>query len=181
MNPNQSRVSLSLILLLAACGGDAPSAASTTVTPSPQVQKLVLTSDPGAAISVKDAKATGTKDRAVVVGRIAKLSPGNAAFTLADASMPYCGEKNPDDHCPTPWDYCCESKDTITGNSMFVEAKGSDGNTLATPALPDLRLLDLVKVTGKLAKDEHGNVSIVADGFFRTERPKLPDYVKWPQ
>ena len=52
---------------------------------------------------------------------------------------------------------------------------------LATPSLPNTRLLDHVKVTGELTKDEYGNLVLLADGIYRIERPNLPDYVKWPQ
>ena len=46
----------------------------------------------------------------------------------------------------------------------------------------ELRLLDLVVVKGTLEKTESGGLLIVAkDGWFRAERPKLPDGLKWPQ
>jgi hypothetical protein len=32
-----------------------------------------------------------------------------------------------------------------------------------------------------LTKDEHGNFVLLAKGIFRVERPKLPDYVMWPE
>jgi hypothetical protein len=147
----------------------------------PAPSKLALPADPGAAMSVKDAKAAGAKDHAVVQGRIAKMVQGRAAFTLMDLSLPYCGEGNAEDKCKTPWDYCCESEPTRHANSLLVEARSADGKPLPVQALPDLRLVDAVKVQGRLEVDEHGNPILVATGLFRTERPKLPDYVKWPQ
>ena len=116
-----------------------------------------------------------------MLGRIGDITPGSAQFTLMDTEVPYCGETNHEDTCPTPWDYCCESKDRIKNNSMVVEIHDATGKPLATPSLPDLRLVDKIKVTGKLTKDEYGTFLLAATGLFRVERPKLPDYVKWPQ
>jgi hypothetical protein len=168
-----------LVLLLAACHGEA--GGKPAAPAAPEVQKLVLQADPGPALSVKDAKAAGAKDHVVVQGRIANIVAGHAVFTLMDMGLPYCGEKSAEDKCKTPWDYCCETKETQTVNSLLVEARSQDGKPLQTPSLPDLRLVDAVKVVGQLSVDEHGNHVLVATGLFRTEHPKLPDYVKWPQ
>ncbi|HEX6813146.1 MAG TPA: hypothetical protein VF384_16100, partial [Planctomycetota bacterium] len=59
--------------------------------------------------------------------------------------------------------------------------RGADGRPIATPALPDLRLLDALKVTGKIVKDDHGNLVLLGDGLFRTDRPKVRDGLEWPQ
>jgi hypothetical protein len=100
---------------------------------------------------------------------------------MMDFAMPYCGETNKEDPCATPWDYCCEDKKHVNANSLVVELQGADGKAIATPSLPDLRLLDGVKVTGKLVQDEHGNHLLLATGLFRTQRPTVGAYVKWPQ
>lgn len=170
--------SLVLAALLAAACGDKPAAAAPA---SPDVQKLVLAADPGAAEAVLAAKVAGARDEVTVVGRIADVVKGSAAFTLMDTEIPYCGEVNKEDHCKTPWDYCCESKERRAANSLFVEARGADGRPLTTPSLPDLRLLDKVKVKGKLALDPHGNLVLLASGLFRVERPSVPDDLRWPQ
>lgn len=169
-----------LAALLCACGGEQPNATHKG-PPSAEIQKLVLAADPGAAIGVVDAKLAGPADKVVVEGRIGNITPGSAQFTLFDTEMPYCGETNHEDTCPTPWDYCCETPKDRTASSMVVEVRDANGKTLATPSLPDLREVDKVKVTGKLTKDEFGNFTLVATGLFRVARPKLPDYVKWPQ
>jgi len=174
------RSSWCLAAFLCACGGEPPNAAP-KAAPSAEVQKLVLATDPGEALAVVDAKLAGAKDRVVVVGRIAKITPGSAQFTLVDTELAYCGETNHEDKCPTPWDYCCENPKTLVANSMVVEARDASGKALATPALPNLREVDKVKIAGKLTKDDFGNFTLVATGIYRVERPKLPDYVKWPQ
>jgi hypothetical protein len=174
------RLSFVCSLVLAACGGDPPTGAPASTDVAAAVQKLVLAADPGEAQAVQAAKAAGARDRAVVFGRIANIVPGYAVFTLMDTSLPYCGETNTEDGCKTPWDYCCENTATRTANALLVEARDADGKPLQTPMLPDLRLLDAVKVTGRLTKDEHGNQVLLADGLFRTGRPTLPDDLHWP-
>lgn len=173
--------SFSLLLLLGACGADAASGPP-AVAANPAIVKLVLAKNPGDAMPVKAAKAKGATERVVVSGRIGmRIEPGLAMFTLVDTELPYCGEKNTGDNCKTPWDYCCESKETILANSLLVEVRGADGKPIATPALPEMRLLDAVKVTGKLITDDHGNLALLADGLFRVQRPKVPNDLRWPQ
>jgi hypothetical protein len=129
---------------------------------------------------VSDAKKAGAADARSVSGRIANVVPGFAVFTLMDSSLPYCGEKNKEDGCKTPWDYCCESAETRTSNSLLVEVRDTKGKPI-TGSLGDLRLLDAVTVVGKLTKDEHGNDVLLATGWHRDARPELPANLRWPQ
>jgi hypothetical protein len=165
--------------LLAACGGS-ESMTVVPAAPSAAVAALMRTAEPAGAIQVAASKQRGAADSVVVTGRIANIVKGFAVFTLMDLAIPYCGETNKEDKCETPWDYCCESTEVRSANSILVEARGADGKPLATPSL-GLQLVDRVAVSGKLTKDEHGNFVLLADGWFRQERPQLPAYVRWPQ
>jgi hypothetical protein len=175
----KSLFSMSLCVVLAACGGGEASQ-SPAKSPSPAVTALMLKSEPANAIGVGAAKQKGPADQVAVTGRIFTITPGFAQLQLMDLELPYCGEKDKSDTCPTPWDYCCD-KPKIPANSLLVEARGADGKPLATASLGDLRLLDRVTVAGKLARDEHGNLALLATGWFRVERPTLADHVKLPQ
>lgn len=183
MKPHQSRlsVSFSLLLGLAACGGAGPAAPSHTPPAGDPLQKFVLTADPGEAVDVMAQKQKGPADQVVVRGRIAAVTKGLAMFQIMDLSLPYCGENDPSHKCDTPWDWCCEKKETRTANLMVVELHGADGQPITAAKLPDLQLLDAVKVKGKLTKDEAGNFVLAATGVFRTQRPKLPDGIKIPE
>jgi hypothetical protein len=168
---------LSLLVVFAACSGDQ--------TPSPQpaspaVAALMLGAAPPGAIPVLAARQAGATDRVTVTGRIHAIAKGSASFALMDPSLAYCGEKHAEG-CKTPWDYCCETKDTRVRSQLAVEARGADGKPLTTPSLGDLRLLDRVSVIGKLEKDEHGNLVLVASGWFREQRPTLVDGLRWPE
>lgn len=65
--------------------------------------------------------------------------------------------------------------------TVSVVAHGADGKPLKASGLPGLRLLDLVVAKGRIAKDEQGNVTVVASGWFTRERPTLPDGLHWPE
>lgn len=171
---------VSSLLVVAGCGGNAPTAPPAVVPAAPALAKLALAQKPAGAIAVVEAKKAGAADACVVAGRVANLVPGFAVFTLMDTSLPYCGEKNKEDGCKTPWDYCCDSAETRTANSLLVEVRDANGKPIAG-SLGDLRLLDAVTVAGKLTKDEHGNHVLLATGWFRDARPELPADLRWPQ
>jgi len=161
-----------------ACGGKKPPAPP----PPPEVAALELPSDPGKAVSVIEAVAAGPKDEIVVVGRVRGIVPGSVSFQLTDASLHYCGSGNdPMENCPHPWDYCCLDQGDVNAKTLVVEARDAGGMPLAATSLPGLRLLDLVAVRGKLTKDEHGVVVVETTGWFRRERPELPDDLQWPE
>lgn len=119
--------------------------------------------------------------RGLIGGRMVSLTPKTAIAVLADEKAVAPCSANPNDACKTPWDYCCEKPSTRTEHALAVELRSADGKVLATPSLPDLRLLDEVDVVGKLSKDEHGNFVLAAEGVFRTARPNLPTDLRWPQ
>lgn len=171
---------LLLLSVLGACGGSGTMLIAGPPA-SPEAAKLHLAADPGSALAVVDAKQKGAQPEVVVTGRVASIVKGQFAFSIMDLSVPYCGETNKEDHCKTPWDYCCESKERIAANSLFVESRGADGKPIPTPGLPDLLLLDQVKVKGKLEADAHGNLVLLATGVWRADRPRLPDDVRWPR
>lgn len=165
-------------LLLHACSRsdrtDAPAAA-------PELLRFMATEDPGPALSVTAARQQVPGEPVLVVGRIAHVVGGVAAFTLMDQELPYCGEADSTDDCRTPWDYCCETPATRREKSLLVEVRAADGRPIATPALPDMRLLDLVKVRGRITIDQHDNQVLVADALYRATRPQLRDGLRWPK
>jgi len=172
---------LALACSLLACSGERSIPNKPTPAATAGLEAFVLATPPAPAIQVLAAKQAGNAEQLIVQGRVANIVKGYAAFTLMDAKLPYCGETNPADKCRTPWDYCCEKAATRTQHAMVVELLGPDGKVLATPAIPELRLLDLVTVVGKLTVDADGNAVLAATGYHREARPTVPDYVRWPQ
>lgn len=179
-------LSLSLFTILAACGDKAgPTADTPNGTPGNTAKTgaaaLTLAADPGVATTVLQAKEGGPNKNVIVEGRVYDLTKDWAIMKVMEVSMDYCGEVNKEDKCPTPWDYCCDNPDDIAKNSLLVMAVDGQGETLEVPVMPGMRLVDKVKITGELTKDEHGNFVLLAKGIFRVERPTLPDYIMWPE
>lgn len=165
--------------VLAACGGKDAATVPPTPSASPTLAQHALAARPAGAVSVVEAKKLEAGS-CTVFGRIANQVPGFAVFTLMDTVLPYCGEKDAEDDCKTPWDYCCEPAKTRTAHSLLVEFRDAAGKP-AAGSLGDLRLLDAVTVQGKLHKDEHGNHVLLASGWFRDARPTLPADLRWPK
>lgn len=172
------RALLGSAVLLSACGSE--SAAPSAAADVPVLRELTLAKKPADAAGVVAAKQRGAAPNCVVSGRVAKLVPGHAVFTLMDSALPFCGETAKEDDCKTPWDYCCETPKARAASSMLVEFRDAQGKPRAG-RLDDLRLLDAVTVAGKLEVDAHGNHVLVADGWFRDARPELPADVRWPR
>ena len=139
-----------------------------------------LAADPSGGMPVTAALAAAPKEGVVVVGRVRDMTHGLAAFMLIDSTLAYCGQ-NAMEGCKKPWDYCCYPPGKVRENLISVVVKGKDGNVVPIERIAELRHLDTVVVTGNLTKDKDGNVSLDASGWFRRERPKLPDDLEWPQ
>ena len=137
-----------------------------------------LKADPGDALSVIEAHTMKPGQTVRVVGRISNIVDGFATFNLVDDQYEWCGRTG-EDHCETPWDYCCVLEAKEAERVVLVEAHDASGTTAETESL-GLRLLDLVVVEGTLAKDEHGTLSVIATGWFRRDRPELSPDLKWP-
>lgn len=166
-----------LATLLFACAGEEPA----RVAPASPPLDLKLTADPGEALSVLAGKEEGPGEEVVIRGRIKTIVKGFASFQLIDESLDYCGQRTAEDDCATPWDYCCIAAPIQNEHTVVVDADGPDGKVLKASGLKGLRLLDLIKVKGKLTRDEHDNVTLHATGWFLVERPKLPEGLHWPE
>jgi hypothetical protein len=176
------RLLMVVSLVAAGCGSkdEKKQAEPEPVTVDFALSKLMLETDPGEALAVEDAKDVAPKDEVTVVGRIDNIVKGYATFNIVDEVLDYCGTGgDPMEECPTPWDYCCTNPGVKADATMTIDVRGADGQVVKS-AVP-FRLLDLVVVKGKLVKDEHGNVTVHATNWFRRERPKLPDGLRWPE
>jgi hypothetical protein len=169
---------LVLALALAACGGDA--AEPDSAAAGPKAQTFFAPADIPSAGSVYDARKKSPGDEVTVVGRVRDIAGGFAAFTVVDQVLEYCGQGAEKCGCPTPWDFCCLQAETVNEASLPVEFRDAKGQPVETNDV-GLRLLDLVVVKGKLEKTESGGLLLVTtSGWFRRERPQLPEGLHWP-
>lgn len=93
------------LALLVGCGTQAPPAAP-TVNASAAGTAYLLSTEPAAALSVKQARADAKDaEQVTLVGRIGgDTNPwidGQAAFLIVDSALKPCNEQH-DDACPTP-------------------------------------------------------------------------------
>jgi len=164
--------SLSLViaglLVLAGCG-DASKPATPEGGTGPKVslpEGLFVTQAPDSAKDVTAAKQDAKPGEMIVVrGRIGGKQPfvkGRAALTLYDPALVACDEM-PDHGCPTPWDFCCEKKESHVDNTASIQVLGPDGKVLAADleGASGLAPLDLLVVEGTVDSTSQSPVLIV--------------------
>lgn len=156
-----------LLILSAGCGEE-----KEAKTEKYDGSKFLLASEPEGGQNVKQVFETAKDDEEVViVGRIGgeKIPwiKNRAAFRIVDPSLLACSDEKEDGEvcsCPTPWDYCCET-DQLPGAMVlvkFVEADGQDVKHDARDIFENLNELETVVVKGKAARDEEGNLTVLA-------------------
>lgn len=123
-----------LALGLVACKEEAAPTTDTTSSAAPAAATWQLASMPADAQgvkSVKDAAAEGdtVTVRGIIGGRKDALSKDSAFFVMVDPALENACTSE-DDHCPTPWDYCCAMPEDIQANSATVQLVDADGNPL---------------------------------------------------
>jgi hypothetical protein len=130
--------------------------------------------EPGSAVDVSAGRKAGTMkrgDEVVLRGRIggsaAPFVAGRAVFTIVGRALKPCNEK-PDDHCPEPWDYCCDTKEDILANSVTVQVVDSRGRALRTDmkGRRGLKELSEVVVVGTVASADGGAVVVSARAVY---------------
>lgn len=170
------------LTLLAACGlaltgcSESPETHSDSTGAAPTSMEWKLASLPEGAVGVKDAKGNANEGdnitvRGIIGGRMDALSTDSAMFVMVDAGL----ENNclsEDDHCSTPWDYCCALPEDIQANSATVQLVDGDGNAMAFDLSGQgFSPLDEVVVIGTVAARPSEQVlTIRATGLHRVEQ-----------
>ena len=152
MHPLHSAILLSCVLL-ASCGGQndghdhshtrhghdhaAPTAPTAPAAPEGTFPAALFAGDPAAEpVGVGAMKASAKPgDRVIVVGRVGgskdPFLADRAMVTIVDPSVKLCGEDEPgDDHCATPWDFCCEPRENLRKMSIAVVANAAGGTVI---------------------------------------------------
>jgi hypothetical protein len=167
MNNPQYQWTMIVILIATLAGCNSKSEQETTNVDGSLYR---LTSEPTGAISILELR-NGAKnnDDVVVVGRIGgSRQPwieGLSAFTMMDTSFPPCNEL-PENQCPTPWDYCCETD--LPDKQTLIKVVDDQGQPLEVGAqeLLGLKELQTIVVQGKVQLDQAGNMSVLASGVY---------------
>ena len=167
-------------LILVSCGkqeaepnttGNAPAAAA----PATELPEgLMLTKAPEAElVTINAVKANAKVGDEVVVsvvvgGRLKPVVDNLAVMTVVESSLPNScvGE---DDHCKTPWDYCCAAKEELSSGMATVRVVDDAGKPLALNfASASIKPGDYLVVAGTVAeKNDAGNLVIDAKGIHK--------------
>ena len=88
----------------------------------------------GEAISVLEARERNEAGQLLVIqgfigGMVEPFTQSRALFILGDESIKTC-DKIPGDHCPTPWDACCEDRAKLIDGSITVRLLDDHGQIL---------------------------------------------------
>ena len=143
---------------------EAQGAAATAALPA----DLFAGEVPDVARSVKDVKADTTATGPVVIhgrigGRVDPFVDGVAMFLLADRGLKACNELH-GHGCPTPWDYCCEPRDSLAARLATVQVLGADGRPVPVDlrGKHGLKPMAEVTITGNIASRDGGSLVINA-------------------
>ena len=106
--------------------------------------------------------------KAVVGGRNKVFVNNRAVMTVIDAALdnPCTGE---DDHCKTPWDYCCTPSDELLPNMTSVQILGPDNRPLAIDLsrIENLKPLTTLVIQGTVGpRADQRTLLINATGIF---------------
>lgn len=131
-----------------------------------------LASAPADAKTVEEVR-TGAKagETVAIKGRVGgSESPfvaGRAVFTLVGPGIPACADAG-DDHCQTPWDYCCETPEDIAAHSATIQVVNDTGALLRANLKGDhgLKELDELIVVGKIAQADEKALIVHATGIY---------------
>lgn len=171
---------LALSLLLATGCGDSESDNSGTPATAQLPAEMLLADPPaGAPKTITDLKANAKAGdrvtaRVMIGGRKEPVVQGVAVMTVVDAALPnpcYRG----DDHCATPWDYCCNEHAELVAHTATVRINDASGNPLAIDAAgAGLKPGSVMLVTATVAERANGGSLVLnADGIYlEPDQPK---------
>ena len=159
----------SLCATLAACSESATQSEQSAQT------SWLLTSAPADPLGVLEAKNQVSEGdtihiKGIIGGRVDAMSTESAIFVIIDDQIenPCVGD---DDHCATPWDFCCTTPEVLMQNSATIQLVDADGHTIPGD-LRDYGIepLDTVQVIGTVGPRSSSDVlTIKASGIYKSQ------------
>jgi hypothetical protein len=140
---------------------------------------IFLKERPADAKPVRAAKESAKKGERVVLtgrigGRVAPFVAQRSVFLISDPSLKACSER-PGDNCPTPWDFCCESRESMAASLATIQILGPDGKPLKVTAenAGGMKPLTTITVVGTVREVGAGGAFVIdATGIFVAEAKK---------
>lgn len=155
---------LLLSLFLVSCSSEDPQTAIQTGLETPP-ETYWSTAAPADPLGVTEGIARSADgDQVALRGTLADFVEGLAAFTLVEEALDHCDEMGEEDHCPTPWDFCCADPDALRVGTVTVELRDESGmpGPWAVRGFHGLDHLSELVVEGTLERDGNGNALLVA-------------------
>lgn len=159
---------LGAALLVTGCGGSNGDAQSSANNATPLPTSVYASAAPQGEVQTVEAVRANISEgsevilRGVVGGRKDPITQNRAVVTIVDDTLEKsCGA--PDDHCPTPWDYCCTLPETLAANMATVRFVDEQGNLLPATVGADGRIkpMSTIVVRGKVASGSTADNLIV--------------------
>ncbi len=136
---------------------------------------FMLDEAPDNAHNVIDARqAAKPGDQIAVRGRVGgSVSPfvaNRAVFTIVGRGPHACSDHD-DDHCKTPWDYCCTARDVLRAHSATIQLVDENGAPIRTGIKGRNGIKELTDLTivGTVVSTDGGALIISATGIFVNE------------
>ncbi len=159
---------LTLALMLVAtfgCGSTETASSNSNTDVTPTGKQYIASSEPANTTPVGDARQNAKDgDPVALLGHIGGTADpfvdGLAAFTIVDPQVKYC---QPEEGCPTPWDYCC-TQNEVKENIAMIKIVDDQGQAVSEDArqLLGVKELSLVVAEGTAQRDDQGNLSVLA-------------------
>jgi len=125
-------------LALLGCEGEGNDTANTNAAPGVPAINF-MANRPADVKDLAEVKKTAkVGDQVTFLARIGGRSKPfvekKAIFVAADPSLKSCELLSEDDHCPIPWDYCCENQALLRNGMATIRILGEDGRPLGVNA-----------------------------------------------
>ncbi len=146
--------------------GNATSESTNDAAKGNDVASRIVSDEPEGAkplVDVKSSAAVGDDVTFVarIGGRAKPFVDGRAVMVVMDPSIPSCAD-NHGDTCAIPWDYCCETTETITTNAATVRVVDTEGDPVRTSfEAAGLEPLDRITFAGRVAEKDEGGRFVV--------------------
>lgn len=169
------------LVFLAACGDskkEAPAASGESTNGNTLPATLLADKAPDGALNVVAARAAAKPGDPIVLhgkvgGKMKPFSDAVAVMVLADLEAITSCDKNPDDGCETPWDFCCEEPAKIAASTATIQATGADGKVLRSTfrGLGGIKELSELVIAGTVDKASTPEALIVNATSIHVEKP----------